>query len=72
MTEEEFRPFCLKVWLYLETLKIGEEKSLANVDDKVNFIKAVKLCIDLTGMIEFSNDYKKIKRIQTVWEREDE
>lgn len=69
---DEFISYALDVWKWLDTLKIGDIKNTTNVSNPENFIKAIKLYIDVTDAIEFSGDYKKIRRIQTLWEYREE
>lgn len=62
-------PIEKQVLVYLEKLKPGKVVEVLNVapNHPERFIGIVKQCIDIGVQVEFSDDYKRFKKIDT-WE----
>lgn len=72
MTADEYEKYESSIWKWFQDLPIGAVKTISKSANPELFTKVAKTYADLTGMIEFSPDYKKIRRISPAWESSDE
>lgn len=71
MSKEEYEKKEADIWKWLEGLAVGTVKTLSKSPNPELFVKIAKTYADLTGLIEFSQDYTKIRRISPPWETSD-
>lgn len=60
------------IWKWLQDLPVGSVKTISKSPNPEQFTKIAKNYADVTGMIEFNQDYTKIRRIAPLWETSDE
>jgi hypothetical protein len=67
MEQKEYDELEYRVWKWLETLHVGDKKSISKVKNLSDFIKAIKSYIDHNGChIELSSDERFVKRVRSV------